>query len=85
MVALRKAVGDDREQERLQDLTEKVANSCWNDPHSYHGCHTFILDCLTAGPEDEDCVSMYAKQDNKELSANLTKSVKMYMTKVVNS
>ena len=37
------------------------------DPHSYHGCHTFILDCLTAGPEDEDCISMYAKQDNKEL------------------
>ena len=28
MVSLRKAVGDDREQARLQELTEKVASSC---------------------------------------------------------
>jgi hypothetical protein len=67
MVSLRKAVGDDREQVRLQELTEKVAGACWNDPHSYHGCHTFILDCLDAGPEDEDCTSMYAKTDNEAL------------------
>ena len=46
VVALRREVGDSVEGGVLENLADKVANTCWTEPSTYHGCQVFARDCL---------------------------------------
>ena len=61
MVALRKEIGiaigqefQDPLAKRIDILARTVSNECWKDPSKYHGCKTFVRDCL-AGRQVEYC------------------------------
>lgn len=51
VVALREAVQETRNEQKPENNVGKmaamVASRCWRDVSSYHGCDTFIRDCLS--------------------------------------
>ena len=66
LVALRKTVGSRPEGKDIDVLASLVAEECWTAPHKYHGCRTFIEDCLVAGEEDPQCTGLYGNLENED-------------------
>ena len=61
LVALRNAVGDDRNNDALDKLATQVATTCWDDPTAYHGCDTFALECLKDDLVKVECKALFDK------------------------
>lgn len=70
VVALRDAVGSDSDGDApIDELAQVVADTCWEDPFSYHGCQTFAMDCLSTNSSSSTCQTFYANWQNEPLKA----------------
>ncbi|MEC8382756.1 MAG: hypothetical protein VXZ96_20685 [Myxococcota bacterium] len=70
VVALRDAVGSKSGTEApIDELSKIVAQKCWQDPFSYHGCRTFAVDCLSTDSEKDTCDEFFAQWTDAPLNA----------------
>jgi len=54
VVALRREVGGDQRQAgEVERIAGEVANACWSDPGSYHGCTKYVRECLGESTEGD--------------------------------
>ena len=70
VVALRDAVGSTQDSDApIDELSKIVAQKCWQDPFSYHGCRTFAVDCIDSADQNENCDAFFSQWTEAPLNA----------------